>query len=70
MPSIAWDRTGPSRMMNTAGKMQSISGPSILTGASFASFSARSNRRLRSCSDWMRRMEPIETPSSSAWMSA
>ena len=56
--------------MNTAGKMQSMSGPSIFTGASAASLSARSNRRERSCSDWMRRIAPMETPSSSAWTSA
>ena len=42
---------GASSTIITAGKIQSRSGPSIFTGASLASRSARSNRRARSCSD-------------------
>ena len=45
-----WSRRwiiGPSSMRNTDGKMKRSRGPSIFTGASFASFSARSNRCWR-----------------------
>ena len=42
----------------------------VFTGAWAASLSARSNRRERSCSDCMRSIAPMDTPSSSACMSA
>ena len=61
---------GPKSTMNTVGKMQAMSGKSIFTGASFASFSARCVRSMRSCVDWMRRILPRLVPIRSAWMSA
>ena len=42
---------GPKSTKKTVGKMQAMSGKSIFTGASPASFSARCVRSMRSCVD-------------------
>lgn len=42
---------GPNSTMKTVGKMHAMSGKSIFTGASLASFSARWVRSMRSCVD-------------------
>lgn len=47
-PKVKRKMMGPKSTMKTVGKMQAMSGKSILTGASLASFSARWVRSMRS----------------------
>src|SRR6266404_1921272 len=59
---ISWTAIGKPITMKVHGKMHMISGPSILTGASSASFSARWKRSVRRCSDCARRIGPRLLP--------
>ena len=63
-------KAGPAMMTKRAGMMQKTMGKSILTGAFWASSWASWWRRTRISAAWVRRIDPIETPKTSACLRA
>src|SRR4029077_8147280 len=58
---------GPRMTTNSAGKIMKTSGKSILIGAFCACCSTAARRRLRISIARLRRIAPIDTPSSEPW---
>jgi hypothetical protein len=59
-------KAGPAVMTKRAGMMQKTIGKSILTGAFWASSWASWCLRTRMSAAWFRRIEPMDTPNTSA----